>query len=529
MLVMLSLGLPASCAAVATSLTTPTVKAAASHPAAWESSVTPLHLAVMEGSSADVELLLATGEDFAGADFDGQTPLHVAAAAGEDEIINQLIEAGADVNAIDSFSFTPLRWAALNGHAGAVHAMLAAGADGTHSLEGLSALELSCAAGHIGVAATLIGANAVRDDGCAFAIELAAEMGHAELAAILTAVAADEDGILPSAAAAWEQVDKEEHGIRSPEVVVVDADELARDATLWTQAFATSTPLLVRGCATDWSDDLSAQSPAELRERWGDHQVTVAWSDDALYHRPVSIDGYGESKSYALREMPLERMRFDRFVDLLPSHGKHEYFAVSQSATGALDGLHTSEPSETGLPAPLGQLIGPSFNRKNLWVCAPPKVSETHFDEDDSVLLQLSGTKRFTLIAPGPYHGLTAYPSVLPARELQRVAPGVFESRSTGDKDPSVGRTLSHFALVNASKPDLGCFPLSRLARTLTVDVEEGCALLLPAYWYHRVESFAPPDRLNVAVNVWFDEDVGGGAPAHLHRQLRKVLHVDHT
>ena len=83
MLVMLSLGLPASCAAVATSLTTPTVKAAAAHPAAWESSVTPLHLAVMEGSSADVELLLATGEDFAGADFDGQTPLHVAAAAGE--------------------------------------------------------------------------------------------------------------------------------------------------------------------------------------------------------------------------------------------------------------------------------------------------------------------------------------------------------------------------------------------------------------------------------------------------------------
>ena len=30
-------------------------------------------------------------------------------------------------------------------------------------------------------------------------------------------------------------------------------------------------------------------------------------------------------------------------------------------------------------------------------------------------LLQLSGTKRFKLIAPGPLHGLTAYPSVMRA------------------------------------------------------------------------------------------------------------------
>ena len=27
---------------------------------------------------------------------------------------------------------------------------------------------------------------------------------------------------------------------------------------------------------------------------------------------------------------------------------------------------------------------------------------------------------------------------------------------------------------------------------------------MLPAYWYHQVESFAPPGGLNIAINYWF-------------------------
>ena len=57
----------------------------------------------------------------------------------------------------------------------------------------------------------------------------------------------------------------------------------------------------------------------------------------------------------------------------------------------------------------------------------PPKVSVAHHDEDDSVLLQLSGTKRFTLVDPGPLHGLTAYPSRLRVRKMHRRAAGVYE------------------------------------------------------------------------------------------------------
>ena len=88
-------------------------------------------------------------------------------------------------------------------------------------------------------------------------------------------------------------------------------------------------------------------------------------------------------------------------------------------------------------------------------------------------------------------------------------------------------RSLSHFALVNVSRPDLDRFPLARFMRTAEVDVEEGCALLLPAFWYHRVESYAPPGRLNVAVNCWFNAETVAGEPSRLHRVLREKLRVD--
>ena len=140
------------------------------------------------------------------------------------------------------------------------------------------------------------------------------------------------------------------------------------------------------------------------------------------------------------------------------------------------------------------------------------------------MLVQLSGTKRFTLVAPGPLHGLPVYPSVLRALEMRRDGPGAYAAEGAAEREES------HFALVDdPARPDLHRHPLGRYAAAVDVDVEEGCALLLPAYWYHRVESSAPPDRLNVAVNVWFDADVGGGAPARLHRMLRERLLVDCT
>ena len=502
---------------------------------------TPLHLAAVAGSHDTVQVLLGAGAKLTLADADGQTPLHAAASSGEDTICGLLVDAGAKVDALDCFGFSPLRWSILNGHASAVHILLEAGADPTIEVEGVSPLELACAAGHLGVAATLIGAGAHHGRGCSFAIELATEMGHHELAELVAAIAAHEGEEGTPRTRAPGSISSQP--AEPPTVRTVDAARLLDDSTLWTDAFASSTPLLVHGCGIDWVETIRHEGIDGLRARWGAQEVTVAWSPDPLYHRPLRCgegDGTATQEEvsaarlghqYTLREMPLEQMRFDAFLERLQD-SREEYLSVSQSAAASLDafaGLEAAEGSASGLPPPLGRLVGRTVHRRNLWVCSPPKVSETHYDEDDSVLLQLSGTKRFTLVAPGPLHGLTAYPSLLPAQRLERRSEGVYQAEAISDGCDGERRALKHFALLNASAPDIVRFPLSRHARIITVDVHEGCALLLPAYWYHRVESHAAEGQLNIAVNVWFDAEAGGGVPSRLHRLLRERLRVDHT
>ena len=58
------------------------------------------------------------------------------------------------------------------------------------------------------------------------------------------------------------------------------------------------------------------------------------------------------------------------------------------------------------------------------------------------------------------------------------------------------------------------------------VEVPEGAALLLPAYWHHQVESFADPGKLNVAVNFWFQ---GHSLATRLYRTLRENVFINCT
>ena len=120
--------------------------------------------------------------------------------------------------------------------------------------------------------ATLLGAGSHRERDCSFAIELASEFGHREIAELLLTIAVNEndDFSFAQAVSAGSQA----------VVSVCEAADLERDPSLWTQAFATSTPLLVRGCCHAWSDSVSNQKPEQLRERWGEHQVAVAFSPD---------------------------------------------------------------------------------------------------------------------------------------------------------------------------------------------------------------------------------------------------------
>ena len=105
-------------------------------------------------------------------------------------------------------------------------------------------------------------------------------------------------------------------------------------------------------------------------------------------------------------------------------------------------------------------------------------------------------------------------------QQLQRVAPGQFTRTTT------TTRELDNFPLVNVTHPDLERHPLFAQAHVFKITLQPGDALLLPAYWFHQVDSAAPPDRLNVAVNYWFQ---GHSLATRLYRTLRENLFINCT
>ena len=83
-----------------------------------------LIMAVRNGNSKIVNLLLRKGALWNDSDSSGNTALHYAAAYGWKECAEQLIKAGADTNASNNWKITPLNIAMLKNHYGMIKFLL---------------------------------------------------------------------------------------------------------------------------------------------------------------------------------------------------------------------------------------------------------------------------------------------------------------------------------------------------------------------------------------------------------------------
>ena len=136
-----------------------------------------------------------------------------------------------------------------------------------------------------------------------------------------------------------------------------------------------------------------------------------------------------------------------------------------------------------------------------------------HYDWQDSVLLC---SLRHLRSSSATLHA--AYPCVAYLEQL-RCRPGKFDAVVTP-------RELDN-SLVNVTHLDLHRHPLFKDAITFQITVHPGDALLLPAYWFHQVDSYTDRrDSLNVAVNYWFQ---GHSLATRLYRTLRENLFINCT
>ncbi len=123
--------------------------------------LTPLMMAVDQGSEELVELFLE-----AGAEVDKKTPrgtvaLHYAAARGRVALMKRLIQAGASVDTAMTKGTTPLTLAAQSGRAEAVKLLLEHKAKADVSLrDGVTPLMLAAQNGHLAVVQALLEAGA---------------------------------------------------------------------------------------------------------------------------------------------------------------------------------------------------------------------------------------------------------------------------------------------------------------------------------------------------------------------------------
>ena len=121
-----------------------------------EDGVTPATLAVDQGRTECLKILLEAGADIDKADRLGRTPLNVAASKGQIQCVKLLLEAGADIGkdglgpeGSDDSDWTAAHCAAMMGHTECLRALLEAGADkDQNTTRGCAPAHIAACCGH---------------------------------------------------------------------------------------------------------------------------------------------------------------------------------------------------------------------------------------------------------------------------------------------------------------------------------------------------------------------------------------------
>jgi hypothetical protein len=168
----------------------------------------------------------------------------------------------------------------------------------------------------------------------------------------------------------------------------------------------------------------------------------------------------------------------------------------------------------------------PSIIRPMLWLSHPGVVSQTHYDTQHNIFLQIQGMKRFHLFPPETE--LYLYPNIHRSyRQSQIHFEDHFEETSTSSTSSSTSTSQSsiqRFHLVN-----------NQTVEGIEIILSPGDILYIPPYWQHRVESLTlslsmsivSPSEIEAAFSEIFWMKVPFGLFQYSSRMVRsKVLQI---
>ncbi|KAK4056539.1 hypothetical protein OIO90_002386 [Microbotryomycetes sp. JL221] len=162
-------------------------------------------------------------------------------------------------------------------------------------------------------------------------------------------------------------------------------------------------------------------------------------------------------------------------------------------------------------PAFARQIFGAEPDVSNIWIGDNRSVTSLHKDPYENIYFVVRGSKHFKLLSP------TAS-AVLDEQQY----PHATWSFSSSDQNFKLEKTEPEILVpwINIDFDQSAQEQIVNVAHVLTVDVEAGDMLYLPALWYHQVSQSVGPSppsaeddsqmetKATIAINWWYDMDM---------------------
>ncbi|OZJ04654.1 hypothetical protein BZG36_02891 [Bifiguratus adelaidae] len=296
----------------------------------------------------------------------------------------------------------------------------------------------------------------------------------------------------------WEHLDhfaQQNQEINGTFVAMLDAPPTALE---FLRMVHQGRPVLIKNAVKDWPA-MQKWTNAYFRRVMGKETITVACTPDGRADA-VKVDDKTGKRYFCT---PFERqMTFDAFLDILEDSGTDPQSLVHY--VSLQNGSMTSEfyslmPDIVREVDWCSEALGSSPDAVNFWFGDERSVTTMHKDPYENCYAVLRGQKTFVLIPPteAMYLHEQAFPPA--TYEQDPVHNHTLRLKPLEDSEPVPWIEL------DPTNPDLSRFPQFSKAKPLTVTVQQGDMLYLPAMWFHQVHQQGEDGV--IAVNYWYDID----------------------
>jgi len=247
-------------------------------------------------------------------------------------------------------------------------------------------------------------------------------------------------------------------------------------------------PVIVRGGVRDWPPAYK-WTLEYLKAVYGSRRVKIGVSTSGDY-----VD-YAERLNLGVEP----EVTFAEAIDKIfaPANAKQKC-RIHQESLDKWDALHEESPPPRYV---LRKIIA-----RNIWMGSTGNVTETHYDTEDNINVQLRGRKEIIFF---------------PSTQLDELYP-----RSVWDY-------MSNFSRVAIEKPDLSRYPRFSRTTPFRAILEPGDFIYIPIYWWHRFHTL----EASLNVNFWWQAHTGQALRRHgmrywprmakdgyLHRHILQLL-----